>query len=232
MLPSYASKASHTFFISYSMTSHHNVSPFFWCISLASLTVRGMRSLYLCVFYQYLQAVLDMILSLLLSTFFIQHANAGSSAIWLCTMYSSSCTRKDYLTSLTWFQVELLSFHCMETYHPLVVSLLLLFPLYIWITESPTLICVASVCRSMMALNNRKLCPSCLTWESTLFVIALYVITILYPSSYSTPYIHMSRIGLSAVIPIGLQFLSFNLLLTLANSGQSSCLSSASSMLT
>ena len=161
---------------------------------------------------------MDIILSLLLITFFIHHENSGSSEIWLSTAYSASCTGKDYLTSLTWFQVELPSFHCMETSHPLVVSLLLLFPLDIWITESPTLICVPSVRESMMALNNKKRCPSWSTWENKLLVIALAVITVLYPSAYSTPYILMSRIGLSAAIPIGLPSLSFNLLLNLANS--------------
>ena len=154
LLPSYASNAGRTFFISCSMASHHNVSPFSLSISMASLTVCGMRSPYLCVFCQYLLAVLDMILSLLLITFFIHHANAGSSTIWLSTAYSASCTGKGYLTSLTWFQGELPYFHCMETSHPLVVSLLLLFPLEIWITDSPTLICVPSVRKSMMALNN------------------------------------------------------------------------------
>ena len=156
MLPSYDSNAGHTFFISCSMVSHSNVSLFSLSIAMASLTVCGMRSTYLCDFCQYLLAVLDTILSLLLSTFFIQHANAGSSAIWLSTAYSSGCTGKYYLTSLTWFQVEIPSFRCMETSHTLMVSLLLLFPLDTWITESPTLICVPSVRESMMALNNKK----------------------------------------------------------------------------
>ena len=127
------------------MASHHNVSPFSLSISIASLTICGMRSPYLCVFSQYFLAVLDMILSLLLSTLFIHHAHAGSSAIWFSTEYSDTCTRKDSLTYLNWFQVELLSFHCMQTYHPLVVSLLLLFSLDIWIKESSSLICVPSV---------------------------------------------------------------------------------------
>ena len=120
----------------------------------------GMLSPYLCVFCQYLLAVLDMILSLFLSTFFIHHANAGSSTIWLCTAYSASCTGKDSLTSLTWFQIELPSFYCMQTSHHLVVSLLLLFTLDIWIKQSTFLICVPSVHESMMALNNKKRCPS------------------------------------------------------------------------
>ena len=105
LLPRYASNAGRTFFISCIMVSHHNVSPFSLSISMAPLTVCGMRSPYLCVFCQYLLAVLDMIPSLLLSTFFIQHAKSGSSVIWLSTAYSSSFTVKDYLTSLTWFQV-------------------------------------------------------------------------------------------------------------------------------
>ena len=111
LLPSYSSNAGHTFFISCSMASHHNVSPFSLSISMSSLTVCEMCSPYLCVFCQYFLAVLDMILSLFLGTFFIHHANAGSSAIWLGTAYSASCTGKDSLTSLTWFQVELPSFH-------------------------------------------------------------------------------------------------------------------------
>ena len=104
-LPSYASNAGCTLFISCSMASHHNVSTFYLSISMDSLTVCGMHSPYLCVFFQYLLAVLDMILSLLLSNFFIHHSNAGSFAIWLSTAYSSSCIRKDSLTSLNWFQV-------------------------------------------------------------------------------------------------------------------------------
>ena len=132
LLLSHASNEVCTSFISCFMASHHNVSPFYLSISMASLTVCGMRSPYLCLFCQYLLAVLDMILSFFLSTLFIHHANAGSSAICLSTAYSSSRTRKDSLTSLTWFQVELPYLHCMQTSHPLVISLLLLFPLDIW----------------------------------------------------------------------------------------------------
>ena len=160
MLSSYASNVGHTFFISFSMASHHNVSPFYLSISMASLTVCGMHSPYLCVFCQYFLAVLDMILSIFLSTFFFHNANYGSSAIWLSTAYSSSCTGKDSLTSLTWFQVELPYFYFMKTSHPLVVSLLLLFTFDIWIKESPSLICVPLVREYMMALNNTKCCPS------------------------------------------------------------------------
>ena len=36
------------------------------------------------------------------------------SAIWLSTAYSASCTRKDSLTSLTWFQVEIPYLHSMQ----------------------------------------------------------------------------------------------------------------------
>ena len=81
LLPSYASNAGRTLFIPCSMASHHNVSPFSLSVSLASLTLCGMRSPYLCVFCQYLLSVLDMILCLFLSTFFIHHANAGLSEI-------------------------------------------------------------------------------------------------------------------------------------------------------
>ena len=133
LLPSYDLNAGRTFFISYIMAFHHNVSPFYLSISMFSLTVCGMRSPYLCVFCQKFLSVLDMILSIFLITFFIHHANSGSFMIWLSTAYSTSCTRKDSLTSLTWFQVELPYFHCMQTYHHLVVSILLLFTLEIWI---------------------------------------------------------------------------------------------------
>ena len=53
LLPSYASNAGCIFFISCSKASHHNVSPFCLSISMASLTICGMRSPYLCVFCQY-----------------------------------------------------------------------------------------------------------------------------------------------------------------------------------
>ena len=43
LLPSYASNTGHTFFISCSMASHHNVSPFYLSISMASLTVCGCK---------------------------------------------------------------------------------------------------------------------------------------------------------------------------------------------
>ena len=196
-----------------------------------SLTVCGIRSPNLCVFCQYFLAVLDMILSLFLITFFIQHTNSCSSTICLSTAYSSSCTRKYSLISLTWFQVELPYFHFMKTSHPLVVYSLLLFPLDIWIKESPSLICVISVRKSMMALNNTKSCPCWSTWENKFLYIALAVISILYPSAYSNSYILVSSIGLSAAITIGLPYLSFHLLLTLENSGPSSCLSNATSYL-
>ena len=214
------------------MASHHNVSPFSFSTSMASLTVYGMRSPYLCVFCQYFLVVLDMILSLFLSTFFIHHANASQSTIWLSTAYSDSSTGKDSLTSLTWFQLELPYFHYMLTSHPLVVYLLLLFPLDIWIKKSPSLIGVPLLRKSIMALNNKKCCPSWWTWENKLLTIALAVIAVFYPSSYSTSYIVVSRIGLCAEIPIGLSYFSFNLLLTHTNSGPSSCLSNAISMLT
>ena len=61
-----------TFFISCCMASHHNMSPFSLSVSMASLTRYRMRSPYLCVFCQYF-SVLDMILSLFLSIFFIQN---------------------------------------------------------------------------------------------------------------------------------------------------------------
>ena len=105
LLPSYSSKEGGKLFISFSMASHHNVSPFYFSISMASLTVFGMHSPYFCVFCQYFMAVLDMILSLFLNTFFIHHANAGLSVICLSTAYSYNCTMKDSLTSLTWFQI-------------------------------------------------------------------------------------------------------------------------------
>ena len=136
------------------MTSHHNVSPFPLSISMASLTVCGLRSPYLRVFCQYFLAAMDMILSLFLSSFFIHHANSGSSEIWLSTTYSTSYNGNDSLTPLTWFQVELPYFHFRQTSHPLVVSLLLLFPLYICIKYSPSLICVPLLHESIMALNN------------------------------------------------------------------------------
>ena len=137
LLTLYASNAGRKCFISYSMASHHNVSPFYLSISMASFTVCGMRSPYLCVFCQYLLAVLDMILSLFLNTFFIHHGNAGLSATFLSTKYSDICTRKESLTSLTRFQVEIPYLHCMQTSHTLMVSILLFFPLDIWIKESP-----------------------------------------------------------------------------------------------
>ena len=61
LLPSYALNVGHTFFISCSMASYHNVSPFSLSISMTSLNVCGMRSLYLCVFCQYLLAVLGLV---------------------------------------------------------------------------------------------------------------------------------------------------------------------------
>ena len=132
------------------MASHHNVSQFSLYISMDSLTVCGMRIPYLSVICQYFLAVLYMILSLFLSMFFIYHAISVSYVIWLSTAYSNIFTRKDSLTSLTWFQVELPYFHFMQTAHPLVVSLLLLFTLYIWIKESPCLICAPSVRKYMV----------------------------------------------------------------------------------
>ena len=44
LLPSYTSNTGRTFFISCSMASHHNVSSFYFSISISSLTVCGMRS--------------------------------------------------------------------------------------------------------------------------------------------------------------------------------------------
>ena len=214
------------------MASHYNVSPFSLSISMTYLTECGMRSPYLCIFCQYFMAVLYMILSLFLSNLFIQHENSGSSAIWLITAYSASFTTKDSLTSLTWFQVELPYFHWIQTSYPLVVSLLILFPLDIWIKASPSLICVSLVRESMMASNNTKYCLSWSTWENKLLSILLAVIYVFYPSSYSTLYILVSRVGLPATILIVLPYLSFNFFFTLANSGPSPCLSRASYMFT
>ena len=120
----------------------------------------------------------------------------------------------------------------MKTSHTLVVSLLLLFLLYIWIKTPPLIIFVPSVRKSMMASNNIKCCPSWSTLENKLLAIALAITDVLYPSAYSTSYILVSSIEFSAASPIGLPSFSFNILLTLANSGPLSCLSSASYMLT
>ena len=143
--------------------------------------------------------------------------NSGSSAILLSNAYSTSCARKDSLASLTWFQVELPSLHCMQNSHPLVVSLLLLFPLEIWIKAHPSLMFVPSLHESMMASNNTKHSPYCSTWENKLLAVSLAVIAVLYPSACLTSYILVSGIGLSAAIPIGLPSLFFNILLNLAN---------------
>ena len=176
---------------------------------MASLTECRMRSPFLCAFCQYLLVVFDMILSLFLSTFFIHHANYGLSAVWLSIVYSASCTGKESLTFLTWFQFEPPYFQYMQTSHPLVVSLLLLFQLDIWIKASPSLICVLPIRESMMAPNNAKHCPSWSIWANKLLDIALAVIAVLYPSEYSTLYILVSRIGLSDVIPIGIPCIFF-----------------------
>ena len=101
LLPFYDLNAGRAFFISCIMESHHNVSPFSLSVSMDSLTKCGMPSPYLCVFHQYFLAVLDIIMSLLLSTFFIHHTNTGLYAIRLSTLYSASSAGKDSLTSLT-----------------------------------------------------------------------------------------------------------------------------------
>ena len=129
MLPLYALNAGCAFFISCSMASHHNLSPFYLSILMAYLTECGMCSPFLCVFCQYLLAVFDMILSLFLGNFFIHHANDGSSAILLNNLYLASYTEKESLTYLTWFQVEIPSFHRMKIFpsfvdlSPLLVSI-------------------------------------------------------------------------------------------------------------
>ena len=81
LLTSYDSNVDRKLFISCSMPSHHNASPFSWSISMASSTECGICSMYLCVFCKYFLNVLDIILSIFLSTFFIHHENSGSSAI-------------------------------------------------------------------------------------------------------------------------------------------------------
>ena len=89
------------------------------------------------------------------------------------------------------------------------VSILLLFPLDKGIKYPPSLICVTSIHKYMMALNNTKRFPSWSTWENKLLAIALAVIAVLYPSAYSTSYTLVSRIELSAAIPIGIPSLYF-----------------------
>ena len=103
LLPSNNLKAGRTFFISCKMASHHRVYPFSLSIWTAYFIVFRMRITHLCVFFQYLLSVLDIICSLFFYTFLVHQANAVSSEILLWTTYSASWIWYDSFMSLIWF---------------------------------------------------------------------------------------------------------------------------------
>ena len=103
--PSNALKAGRIFLTSCEMVSHHRVSPLSLSIFTASFTVFGIRIPYLCVFCQYLLAVLDIIQSRFFNTCLVHQYNEGSSEILLWTDYSASWIGYDSFTSLIWFHL-------------------------------------------------------------------------------------------------------------------------------
>ena len=141
LVPLWTWKAGLALPISWKITSHHLIPPFYLPICIAYFTDLGILTPYLCVFCQYLLAVFDTMRSLFFRTYLIHHAKAGCSDILFCTVYSVSCTGYASFMSLTWFHVELPYFHWIHTYQPLVVSRLLLFPLEMWMNASSDLIC-------------------------------------------------------------------------------------------
>ena len=92
--------------------------------------------------------------------------------------------------------------------------------------------CVLSVLVPVLESIIVNWFPAWSTCVSKLSVMRLADKDVVWPLFYSTSYIRESRIGLSFATPIVLTFASFNIFLTLVNSGPSTPQSNVNSILT
>ena len=128
-VPSHASKAILTFFISFSMASREEVVPVSLSICGASSTLLGIRIPNLCVVFQYLLFTFDITLLRFLRVCLTHHENAVSSSTPLCIVYSATSIGFKAFLSLSGIQEHDSSFHLIDSFQPLVVFLGILFPL-------------------------------------------------------------------------------------------------------
>ena len=163
-VPSHASKAILTFFISFSMASHQKVVPVSSSICSASSTLLGIRIPNLCIVFQYLLFTFDISLSRFLRVCLTHHENADSSSIPLCIAYSTTSIGLDAFISLREIQEHNLSFYLINSFQPLVVFLGILFPSQLKIKPSFLSIAVWSLAWSMIS----SIMLYCLPLASTL----------------------------------------------------------------
>ena len=146
-----------------------------------------------------------------------------NSAIW--TGYES-------FTLFIVFQVVMLSFHWIKIFHPFVVFTLLSVPVDVCNNASLCSTCVPSALVPVIESSIMNRFPDWSTCANKVSAMMLAAKDVIWPSFYSTSYIRDPRIKFSFATPIGLTFVSFDLFLTLANSGLSPPWSDVKSILT
>ena len=100
---------------------HHRSFPFSLSKVRASSTVFGMLIPNLCVILWYFLLTAAMILCLVFKTWAVHQENAGSSLIPTASACSATSTGYDSFMSLNHSHDVNLSFHSMQSWHPLVV---------------------------------------------------------------------------------------------------------------
>ena len=126
------SKATTTFFISFSIASLHRIVYVSLSMSNDSLTVSGTLIPNLCVFLWCAFLTFEMIRPLRLSAGLTHHLKAGSSTILFPQRYSAISIGWECFKSLNLYQDDDPSFHETKSSQPLVVFfgyLLLLLPM-------------------------------------------------------------------------------------------------------
>ena len=117
------------------------------------------------------------------------------------------------------FQVVLPSFHWIYISHTFVLFNIIFVPVGVCMNASWCSTCVPYVIAPVIESSIVNRFPAWLTCANKFSTMSFSAKDAVWPSFYSTSYIRDSRIGLALATPIGLTFSSFDLFLTLANSG-------------
>jgi hypothetical protein len=113
--------ADWVFVISFSMAFFQRSVPVSLSMLSASSTDFGTCIPNLCVRFQYLDLILDRILSFRRSTSCTHQLKAGSDAVLFPTAYSATCTGLASFKSLSGSHVDVPSFHSTRSFQPFVV---------------------------------------------------------------------------------------------------------------
>ena len=113
--------ATFTALLSFCIAFHQRSFPFSLSKVKASSTVLGTLIPNLCVILWYLLLTAAIILCLLFKTWGVHQEKAGSSLIPIASAYSTTSTGYDSFMSLSLSHEVDLSFHSMQSCHPLVV---------------------------------------------------------------------------------------------------------------